>query len=150
VHATIVVETGVERAFEVFTTGIGTWFPRQYNLLPVDIAERVFDPRVGGSVYDRGTDGSECHWGRVVAYDPPERVVIGWHISPQWQIETDPEQTSEVEVRFRAEGPSRTRVELEHRHLDRHGDGWEQSRAALEGDGGWAWALEAFAERAGH
>ena len=80
---------------------------------------------MGGYVYDRGEDGSECRWARVLAFDPPERFVISWDIGPTWQLETDVAHTSEVEVRFVPEGPTRTRVELEHRHLDRHGAGWQ-------------------------
>jgi uncharacterized protein YndB with AHSA1/START domain len=144
-HAGIVVEAPIERAFTVFTEGIGSWFPPEYNLLGVDIAERVFEPRVGGQVYDRGVDGSECRWGRVLAYDPPNRVVFSWDIDPRWQIESDPEQTSEVEVRFTPETPERTRVELEHRHLERHGEAWESARDALSGEGGWQWCLQRFA-----
>jgi uncharacterized protein YndB with AHSA1/START domain len=142
----IVVEAPIERAFSVFTEGIGSWFPPEYNLLPVPIAERVFEPHVGGNVYDRGIDGSECRWGRVLAYEPPTRVVISWDINPQWQIETNPEKTSEVEVRFVTEAAGRTRVELEHRNLDRHGEGWEQSRDAVGGEGGWPGCLQRFAE----
>ena len=147
VRTSIVVEAPLERAFSVFTTGIGSWFPSEYNLLDVDIAERVFEPHVGGRVYDRGVDGSECHWARVLAYEPPERVVISWDISPRWQIETDPEKTSEVDVRFISEAPERTRVELEHRHLDRHGEGWEQTRESVGGEGGWPGCLRSFGER---
>ncbi len=147
VRASIVVEAPLERAFSVFTDDIGTWFPREYNLLDVDIAERVFEPRAGGRVYDRGVDGSECHWARVLAYEPPQRVVISWDISPRWQIETDPEKTSEIEVRFIPEAPERTRVELEHRNLDRHGEGWEQTRESVAGEGGWPGCLRAFGER---
>jgi uncharacterized protein YndB with AHSA1/START domain len=147
VRQTIVVDAPIEQAFSVFTDGIGTWFPSEYNLLEVAIAERVFEPRVGGRVYDRGTDGSECHWGRVLAYEPPTRVVFSWDISPHWQIETDPAKTSEVEVRFTAETPERTRVDLDHRNLDRHGDGWEQTRESVRGDGGWGHCLRAFAEQ---
>ena len=145
VQSEIVVDAPIERAFAVFTEGIGSWFPSEYNLLEVDIAERVFEPRVGGEVYDRGVDGSECHWGRVLAYDPPNRVVFSWDIDPRWQIESDPEKTSEVEVRFSSEAPDRTRVELEHRTLERHGDGWENTRDALTGEGGWEWCLQVFA-----
>ena len=147
VRSEIIVDAPLDRAFSVFTEGIGTWFPREYNLLDVDIAERVFEPRVGGRIYDRGTDGSECRWARVLAYEAPHRVVFSWDISPQWQIETDPERTSEVEVRFLADGPERTRVELEHRDIDRHGEGWEQTRASVAGEGGWSGCLQRFAER---
>jgi len=147
VRASIVVEAPLERAFSVFTDGIGSWFPPEYNLLDVEIAERVFEPRVGGRVYDRGVDGSECHWARVLAYEPPNRVVISWDISPHWQIETDLENTSEVDVRFISEAPERTRVELEHRNIDRHGEGWEQVRESVGGEGGWPGCLRRFAER---
>lgn len=147
VRTQVVVQAPIERAFSVFTEGIGSWFPSEYNLLDVEIAERVFEPRVGGRVYDRGTDGTECHWARVLAYEPPNRVVISWDISVQWQIETDPEKTSEVEVQFTSEAPERTRVELEHRNLDRHGDGWEGIRESVGGEGGWPGCLQRFAER---
>jgi uncharacterized protein YndB with AHSA1/START domain len=147
VRTSIVVEAPIERAFSVFTAGLGTWFPPEYNLLDSPIAERVFEPRVGGRVYDRGTDGSECRWSRVLAYEPPARVVMSWDISPRWQIEPDVEKTSEVEVRFVSETPERTRVELEHRNLDRHGEGWEQTRESVGGEGGWPGCLTRFAER---
>jgi uncharacterized protein YndB with AHSA1/START domain len=147
VSVNTVVEAPIERAFSVFTEGLGTWFPSAYNLLEVEIAERVFEPRAGGQIYDVGTDGSECRWGRVLAYEPPDRVVFSWDISPQWQIQTDPERTSEVEVRFSEEEPGRTRVDLEHRNLDRHGDGWEGIREAVGGEGGWPGCLRSFAER---
>jgi uncharacterized protein YndB with AHSA1/START domain len=147
VRAQVVVETPIEQAFEVFTDGIGSWWPPEYNLLEVEIAERIFEPRAGGQVYDRGVDGSECHWARVLAYEPPNRVVISWDISPHWQIETDPEKTSEIEVRFVPEAPERTRVELEHRNLDRHGEGWEGIRDSVGSDGGWPGCLRRFAER---
>jgi uncharacterized protein YndB with AHSA1/START domain len=97
----------------------------------------VFEPRAGGHIYDRAADGSECRWARVLAYEPPDRVVFSWDISPQWQIETDPGRASEVEVRFVPEGPDRTRVELEHRHLDRHGPGWQSVAEGVDGDQGW-------------
>src|SRR5436190_12083723 len=132
VRSTIVVEAPIERAFRVFTEDFGSFKPPEHNLLGVQIAETIFEPRVGGHLYDRGVDGSECGWARVLAYEPPSRVVISWDISPHWQIETDPGRTSEVEVRFTAETPERTRVELEHRNLDRHGEGWEGVRQAVD------------------
>jgi len=142
----IVVEAPQDRAFHVFTERFDAIKPREHNMLQVDIAESVFEPRAGGRVYDRGTDGSECQWGRVLAYDPPERIVFSWDISPQWQIESDLDRGSEVEVRFIAEAPERTRVELEHRHLDRHGDGWEGLREGVAGDQGWPLYLSRYGE----
>jgi uncharacterized protein YndB with AHSA1/START domain len=149
VQQSLVVDAPIERAFSVFTEGIGSWFPREYNLLDTEIAERISEPRVGGHIYDRGADGSECHWARVLEYEPPQRLVFSWDISPRWQIETDPDRASEVEVRFVAEAPDRTRVELEHRNLDRHGEGWEQLRESVAGEGGWPGCLARFAERLG-
>jgi uncharacterized protein YndB with AHSA1/START domain len=147
IRTSVVVDAPLERAFSVFTEGLGTWFPSEYNLLATPIVERTFEPRVGGRIYDRAEDGSECHWGLVLAYEPPHRVVFAWGITPHWQVDLTPERSSEVEVRFSAETPERTRVELEHRHLDRHGEGWEQARAALTDEGGWQWCLQRFAER---
>jgi uncharacterized protein YndB with AHSA1/START domain len=146
VRTTVVVEAPIERAFRVFTEDFGSFKPPEHNMLQVEIAETVFEPRVGGHLYDRGVDGSECRWARVLAYEPPNRVVISWDISPQWQIETNLEKTSEVEVRFISEGPERTRVELEHRNLDRHGEGWESVRDGVAGPDGWPLYLQKFAE----
>jgi uncharacterized protein YndB with AHSA1/START domain len=147
VRSEIVVDAPIERAFRVFVDDFDRIKPREHNMLAIDIAETVFEPRVGGHIYDRGVDGSECRWARVLAYEPPNRVVISWDIDPRWQIETDLEKTSEVEVRFLSETPDRTRVELEHRNLDRHGDGWERVREGVGGEGGWPLYLQRFAER---
>jgi uncharacterized protein YndB with AHSA1/START domain len=146
VRAEIVVDAPLERAFSVFTEDFGKFKPPEHNLLGVEIAETVFEPREGGYLYDRGVDGSECRWARVLAYEPPNRVVISWDISPQWQLETDLEKTSEVEVRFVSESPERTRVELEHRNLERHGEGWEGEREGVASAGGWPLYLQRFAE----
>ncbi len=147
VTTSTVVDAPVERAFAVFTEDIGSWWPKDHHILQAPLARMVFEPRVGGEVYDVGTDGSECHWARVLAYEPPNRVAFSWNISLQWQIETDPTKASEVEIRFVADGPTRTRVELEHRHIDRHGEGWESMRDAVGSDGGWNVGLRAFAQR---
>jgi uncharacterized protein YndB with AHSA1/START domain len=141
----IVVDAPIDRAFRVFTEGFDRIKPREHNMLQVDIAETVFEPRAGGRIYDRGVDGSECQWARVLAYEPPDRVVFSWDISPQWQIESDTDKASEVEVRFTTETPERTRVVLEHRNLDRHGEGWEAVRDGVDGQGGWPLYLERFA-----
>jgi uncharacterized protein YndB with AHSA1/START domain len=146
IRTSIVVEAPIERAFTVFTQDFGRIKPREHNLLGVEVAESVFEPRAGGHIYDRGVDGSECRWARVLACEPPNRVVFTWDISTHRQIETDLQKTSEVEVRFIAEAPDRTRVELEHRNLDRHGDGWEGMRAGVDSDDGWPLYLARFAE----
>jgi len=145
IRTSIVVEAPIERAFKVFTEDFGRFKPREHNLLGVEIDETVFEPQVGGHLFDRGVDGSECRWARVLAYEPPHRVVISWDIDARWQIETNPARTSEVEVRFISETPQRTRVELEHRHLDRHGEGWEGVREGVGGKGGWPLYLERYA-----
>lgn len=147
VRASTVVDAPVERAFSVFTEDIGSWWNPDHHILEGELAEMVFEPREGGHVYDRGVDGSECRWARVLAYEPPHRFVISWDINLQWQIETDLDRTSEVEVRFIPEGPDRTRVELEHRNLDRHGDAWEQMRDSVASPEGWPAGLQLFAER---
>ena len=146
VQTSIVVEAPIERAFSVFTDGFGSFKPPDHNLLAVDIAETVFETHVGGHIYDRGVDGSECRWARVLAYEPPDRVVISWDITPHWQIETNPGKTSEVEVQFITETSERTRVVLEHRNLDRHLDGWEAVREGVDGGEGWPLYLRRFAE----
>jgi uncharacterized protein YndB with AHSA1/START domain len=146
VRATVVVEAPIEQAFSVFTEDFGSFKPREHNMLGVEIAETVFEPHVGGHLYDRGVDGSECRWARVLAYEPPTHVAFSWDISPQWQIETDLEKTSEVEVRFIPETPERTRVELEHRNLDRHGEGWQSLRDGVDSGDGWPLYLRRFAE----
>ncbi|GAA3926771.1 SRPBCC family protein [Actinoplanes auranticolor] len=145
VRRQIVVQAPIERAFTLFTERFGDFKPPEHNLLGVPIAETVFEAEAGGHIYDRGTDGSECRWARVLACDPPDRVVFSWDINPQWQVEDDPENTSEVEVRFVAETPQRTRVELEHRHIDRHGPGWESVRDGVAHDEGWPLYLTRFA-----
>ena len=147
VRSEVVVDAAQDRAFKLFTEQFDKIKPREHNMLGVDIAESVFEPRAGGRIYDRGIDGSECQWARVLTYEPPERIVFTWDISPHWQLETDLSRASEVEIRFIAESEERTRVALEHRHLDRHGDGWEGLRAGVEGDGGWPLYLARYAEQ---
>jgi uncharacterized protein YndB with AHSA1/START domain len=145
VHAQTVVDVPIERAFALFTEQFDSIKPREHNMLGVDIAESVFEPRKGGRIYDRGVDGSECQWAHVLAYEPPNRIVFSWDIGPQWQVESDLDRASEVEVRFVAETPDRTRVELEHRHIDRHGTGWESLQAGVDSDGGWPLYLDRYA-----
>lgn len=146
VRLDITVEASQEKAFRVFTEQFDKIKPREHNLLGAPIAETVLEPRVGGSVVDRAEDGTECRWGRVLVFDPPERLVFTWDIGPDWQVASDLEHTSEVEVRFVVESENRTRVELEHRNLERHGAAWESLRDGVAADGGWPLYLQRYAD----
>lgn len=145
VRREIVVDAPIDKAFTVFTDRFGDFKPPEHNLLQVPISETVFEAKVGGHIYDRGADGSECRWARILVYDPPHRLVFSWDIGPTWQFESDPDRTSEVEVTFTLETPDRTRVELEHRLIDRHGPGWESVRDGVRDDQGWPLYLDRYA-----
>jgi uncharacterized protein YndB with AHSA1/START domain len=147
VRVEVVVDAPIEHAFRVFTQEIGSWWPAGHHILDGDNVDLVFEPREGGHIYDRGPDGGECRWARVLTYEPPKRIVLGWDINPKWELETNRERASEVEVSFHADGENRTRVELEHRNLDRHGEGWEQKRDAVGSTGGWPEILREYAAR---
>jgi len=142
------VSVPVTEAFEVFTQRLGDFKPPEHNLLGAPIAETVVQPWVGGHIVDRAVDGSECRWARILAYDPPDRLVFSWDISPRWELESDPARASEVEVRFIADSPETTTVQLEHRHLDRHGPGWEGIRDGVDGNDGWPLYLARYADLA--
>jgi uncharacterized protein YndB with AHSA1/START domain len=145
VQKEIIVDAPIERAFAVFTEGFGDFKPPEHNLLSVPIAETVFQPVVGGHIVDRGEDGSECRWARILAYEPPHRVVFSWDIGPTWQIESDLGNCSEVEVRFTAEDGGHTRVELEHRFIEHHGPGWGSVHEGIDGSQGWPLYLDRYA-----
>lgn len=144
VHRTITVNAPRERAFEVFTKRFGAWWPKDYSLIKSERADFVLEPKVGGRWYEVGVDGEECQTGRVTAFDPPESLTLAWHLDGNWQFDPDPAHASEVVVRFIAEGPDSTRVELTHSHFERHGAG----AAAVQGgvSGGWSYCLELFAK----
>ena len=112
------------------------------------MTEAVLEPRLGGRWYERGVDGSECEWGRVLAWEPPRHVAVSWNIDGNFQYEADPERCSRVDVTFRADGPTRTRVELVHSEIERHGATAEALRDGVGSGGGWQSLLEAFAETA--
>lgn len=142
----ITVNAPLERAFRVFTERFGDFKPREHNLLSVPIEETVLEPHVGGRIYDRGVDGSMCEWARVLVVDPPHRLVFSWNIGTTWQLESDPARCSEVEVAFTAESDDRTRVSIEHRHIERHGDGWDSVASGVGGDAGWPLYLRRYGE----
>ncbi len=144
VHRAVTVPVSQPEAFATFVDRFGDFKPAEHNLLAVPIAETVVEKRVGGYIVDRGVDGSECRWATIRAFEPPSRLVFSWNIGPSWQVEADQQKVSEVEVRFVAEGPTSTRVELEHRNLDRHGPGWESVRDGIGHDQGWPLYLQRY------
>ncbi|MDT0469824.1 SRPBCC family protein [Streptomyces gibsoniae] len=146
VRRSVTVQAPIEKAFAVFTQGFDGWWPRNHKIGESDLKQAVLEGKEGGRWYEIDTDGSECDWGRVLAWEPPTRLVLAWQIDATWKF--DPELVTEVEIRFVSEGPGRTRVELEHRDLDRFGEAQEQARAAFDSPGGWAGLLEAFAQAA--
>lgn len=147
VSSSIVVDAPIEIAFTVFTEDMGSWWPQDHHMLQGQESHMVFEPKQGGNVYELGADGSRCQWSHVLVWEPPNQVVFTWEISSQWSLETDPTHASEVDVRFTAEADGRTRVDIEHRHLDRHGEGWEGLRAAVGSPEGWPTELASFARR---
>jgi uncharacterized protein YndB with AHSA1/START domain len=147
VRQSVVVEASPERAFFVFTQGMTSWWPiDSHSIGDRPMAEAVIEPRTGGRWYERADDGTECDWGRVLAWEPPGRVVLAWQISSEWKA--DPDIHSEVEVRFTPEADGRTRVELEHRGLETFGERAEQMRAIFGSDGGWNGLLRRFSTAA--
>src|SRR3954471_12538312 len=137
----IEVQAPIAHVFDVFTGQIGSWWDTDHHILGAPLAEMIFERYVGGHIIDRGIDGSQSRWARVLAYEPPTRVCFSWDINLHWQLESDPAETSEVEIVFTELSPDRTHVALTHRHLDRHGEGWESMRDAVAA----GWDLHGFA-----
>jgi DNA-binding transcriptional ArsR family regulator/uncharacterized protein YndB with AHSA1/START domain len=147
VRQTVTVNMPVERAFALFTDGMATWWPESHHLGGVP-AEMVLEHRAGGRIFDRYTDGREQDWARVIAFEPPSRFVFGWHLTGDWSFDPDPEHASTVEIRFIAESATRTRVDLEHRDFDRHGEAGDAIRQAVGSSDGWPVGLKAFEQAA--
>jgi uncharacterized protein YndB with AHSA1/START domain len=147
VNKSILVDAPQAHAFAVFTEQQGTWWPlATHHIAKVAAATAVVEPRAGGRWFERGVDGSECEWGHVLVWEPPHRLVLGWELDAEWRH--DPSLQSEVEVRFVAVGSHSTRVELEHRHLERYAGKAEQMHAGLDSEGGWTKILQLFAAAA--
>jgi uncharacterized protein YndB with AHSA1/START domain len=142
----VTVETTVDRAFQVFTDRIDAWWIREHHIGTAELDRVVLEPRAGGRWYEIGKDGSECEWGHVIAWDPPGRLVLAWQIGADWQFH--PELVTELEVRFVSVGDNRTRVELEHRDLDRFGESEDDMRSGFDSPGGWQGLLDRFAAMA--
>ncbi|HEX6497086.1 MAG TPA: SRPBCC family protein [Acidobacteriaceae bacterium] len=147
---TIQVKAPIERAFSVFVEQMETWWPATHHVGKTPFVAIFVEPRVGGRWYERNAEGAFCEWGTVLAWDPPHRVRFSWHVGPghdqpDWVFDPDMAKASEVEIRFRSEGPSTTFVELEHSKIERHGEGAVQLRDMFDGPGAWISILELFA-----
>jgi uncharacterized protein YndB with AHSA1/START domain len=143
----VTVEATVEEAFALFTAGFDSWWPRTHHIGKLPMQKGIIEERAGGRCYTIQTDGSECDWGRVLAWEPPVRLVIAWQITHEWGYEPDLAKSSEVEIRFTAEPGGRTRVDLDHRHFERHGAGAASMRTAVGSEGGWGSLLQMYAAR---
>jgi uncharacterized protein YndB with AHSA1/START domain len=144
VKRTLHLEVPIEKAFQVFTQRMGHWWPASHHVGGTPFKDILIDPKQGGRWYEINADGAECIWGTVVAYEPPKKVVLSWHLQPDWSFNGDIAKASEVALEFVAEGPEKTRVEFEHRHLERHGAGWEKMREQVGAEGGWPMILAEY------
>jgi hypothetical protein len=148
VKKSITVKASAKHAFEVFTAGFDTWWPRSHHIGKAPLKKAIMEGHIGGRCYSEQTDGTECDWGRITTWEPPERFVMAWMITAQWEYQPDVAKSSEVEVRFTPESDGTTRVDLEHRHFERMGAGWESMREMVDSQGGWGGTLQLFAAQA--
>lgn len=148
VRKSITVRASVERAFQVFTAEMDTWWPRSHHIGKVPMKKTLMEGWEGGRCYSEQIDGSECDWGRVVVWEPPARFVMAWQIDHKWGYQPDLAKSSEVEVRFTPTADGGTQVDLEHRYFDRMGEGASEMRVAVGNPGGWSGLLDLFAARA--
>ncbi len=147
VRKSITVKASAERAFQVFTEGFDTWWPRDHHIGKSPMKKAIIEGFPGGRLYSEQADGADCPWGEILIWEPPQRFVMAWKISPQWQYEADPAKASEVEVRFTPEPDGSTRVDLEHRYFERHGAGWDAMRNAVDESAmGWGGLLEIYSQ----
>jgi uncharacterized protein YndB with AHSA1/START domain len=147
VSKSITVKASAERAFEVFTAGFDTWWPRSHHIGKSPMTKAIIQGRVGGRCYSEQVDGTECDWGQILVWEPPKRFVIAWQITAQWGYEPDLAKSSEVEISFTPEPDGSTRVDLEHRYFHRHGAGGDAVRTAVDGQMGWGELLNIYAAR---
>jgi uncharacterized protein YndB with AHSA1/START domain len=147
VRKSVTVRAGVEKAFRVFTAEIGAWWPASHHIGKSPMTTTVVEGHADGRCYSEHADGTEADWGRVIVWEPPHRLVMAWQVSPTWQYEPDLARSSEVEVTFTPEEDGSTRVELEHRHLERHGEGAASLASSVDSPGGWSGLLALYAER---
>lgn len=144
VKRTIRVNVPIDHAFRVLTAKMGTWWPASHHIAKTPFADIIIEPHAGGRWFERDSGGAECDWGSVLVWDPPKSIVLSWQLQPDWQYSADLSRASEVSFEFIAEGPEATRVEFEHRHIERHGEGWEELREGVDAPGGWTGVLAEY------
>jgi uncharacterized protein YndB with AHSA1/START domain len=147
VHKTIAVKASPERAFEIFTADFDSWWPRSHHIGKAPMKRAIIEQKAGGRCYSEQTDGTDCDWGSVLVWDPPARVVIAWQINTDWTFQPDVAKSSEVEIRFTAQPGGMTRVDLEHRLLDRHGAAAGTMRTTIDSENGWGMLLKTYGDR---
>jgi uncharacterized protein YndB with AHSA1/START domain len=145
VRKSISVRAGVERAFEAFTAGMDSWWPREHHIGKSPMTKSVLQCRAGGRCYSEHADGSESDWGLVTVWEPPRRFVLAWLINANWQYDADLSRTSEVEIRFTPQADGTTRVDLEHRNFERMGESGNNMRMMVDAPGGWSGLLQRYA-----
>jgi uncharacterized protein YndB with AHSA1/START domain len=146
VRQDVTVQAPIERAFAVFADQITSWWPASHHIGAQPMEVVVIEPREGGRFFERDVEGNECTWGHVLAYEPPQRLLLSWGLQGDWSYDPDPARASEIEVTFTAEGPTTTRVVLEHRKFEAHGEDAQGIRDAVGSDGGWGSMLKTYAE----
>ncbi len=144
VKKSVVVNASVEHAFKVFTDGYDTWWPRTHHIGKSPMTKAIIEAKPGGRCYTEQQDGTECDWGTVLVWEPPHRLMLAWQITHEWGYQPDLAQSSEVDIRFTAEPGGRTRVDLEHRHFERHGAGGDDMRMKVDSPNGWGGLLDLF------
>ena len=147
VRRSVFVQAPPERAFQVFTEGFATWWPASHSIVEGGYATAIIEPAEGGRWYERGQTGAECDWGRVLAYEPPARLLLSWQLDGEFELDPDESRASQVEVTFTPEGDG-TRVELVHSGFERRGEGGGEVAKGVSGEGGWSGLLARYAEAA--
>ena len=148
VKKSILVNATLEHAFDVFTAGFDSWWPRSHHIGKSPMEKAVIEMRVGGRCYSTQVDGTDCDWGQILEWDPPHRFVLAWQITHEWGYQPDLSRSSEVEIRFTAQPGGGTRVDLEHRHFERMGPEGDTMRVGVGGPGGWGSLMELFKAQA--
>ncbi|MBI3402123.1 MAG: SRPBCC domain-containing protein [Acidobacteria bacterium] len=145
VRKSISVKATVEHAFKVYTDGYDTWWPRSHHIGKSPMKKAIMEGKAGGRCYSEQVDGTECDWGRVLVWEPPNRIVLAWQITHEWGYKPDLAKSSEVEIRFTQEAGGMTRVDLEHRYFERHGAGGAAMKTAVDAPNGWSGLLQLYA-----